>query len=218
MLEKYKKRVKPKALPEMPRAGAINVIQFQFFDNGQKPGRGKSRHVVKLEVYCEGRLNLRKPFWKRSVSMLEPKLFFEWIDGQTFEPGVKSIYENLHSLAIDQEADDEVEWVKLGHVEDTRLRARYPGQFVVCVKCKDGPLLSWVQAGDGQFPCEAMIFNQRWKRGSKERLFYGFYDPHGMYKRMIAEQQMIAEAASRGAARDDLAIDGEFAEFMRGGL
>lgn len=45
----------PTELKPLPRLGVINAIQFQLFDDGQKPGRGRSHHQIKMEVYCDGR-------------------------------------------------------------------------------------------------------------------------------------------------------------------
>jgi hypothetical protein len=198
-MQDKKKGERPKPQPKCPRAEIINVIQFQFFDNGEKPGRGVSRHVVKLEVHCEARLVLNKPYWKRSVSMLEPKTFFDWVDAQTFEADVASLYAGTKQFVDLQQADDDTEWLKLGHIEDTRLRDRYPGQFVVVVKMKSGPLQCWLQLGESSLPADAMFFNRAWRKGSKARLFAGTFDPHGAYMAMKREQAQIAEASSRAA-------------------
>lgn len=206
--EKYKKGERPKAQPACPRADVINVIVFQFFDNGAKPGRGRSRHVIKMEIHCEGKLVLNRPYWKRSVSMLEPKLFFEWVDAQSFDDGVAGLYGSTRALMDSLALDDDTEWLKLGHVEDTRLRDRYPGQFVVAVKRKSGPLLCWLQHGDSQFAPEAMFYNKAWRPGSPARLFAGTYDPYGMYDKAkaIAAKEAAVEApvAIEEAANDDL--------------
>lgn len=198
-MQDKKKCERPKPQPKCPRAEFINVIQFQFFDNGEKPGRGVSRHVVKLEVHCEARLVLNKPYWKRSVSMLEAKTFFEWVDAQTFEPEVADVYGLAKQLVAIQQADEDVEWIKLGHVEDTRLRNRYPGQFVGVIKFKSGPLVCWLQLGGSPLQAHAMFFNKAWRKGSKARLFAGTYDPQGMYGAMKREQAQIAGASSRAA-------------------
>lgn len=198
-MQDKKKGERPKPQPKCPRADIINVIQFQFFDNGEKPGRGLSRHVVKLEVHCEARLVLNKPYWKRSVSMLEPKKFFEWVDAQVFEADVAAVYGVAKECVTGWLADEDVEWVKLGHIEDTRLRDRYPGQFIGVMKLKSGPLRCWLHLGESLLPADAMFFNKAWRKGSKARLFAGTFDPHGMYEAMKAEQAQIAGASSPAA-------------------
>jgi hypothetical protein len=198
MTEKTKK-ARPKPQPKCPRADIINVVQFQFFDNGENPGRGLSRHVVKLEVHCENRYVPSKPYWKRSVSMLEPKKFFEWIDSQVFDEVVTKQYAVVKQFVEVELADEDVEWIKLGHVEDTRLRDRYPGQFVGAMKLESGPLRCWLQLGDDPMPADAMFFNKAWRKGSKARLFAGTYDPQGMYEASKREQAQIAAASSKAA-------------------
>ena len=199
-MQNFKKGERPKPQPKCPRYDIINFIQFQFFDNGEKPGRGVSRHVVKLEVHCEGRLVLSKPFWKRSVSMLEPKTFFEWVDSQVFDEGVAAAYEVAKAVAENQLADEDVEMIKFGHVEDTRLRDRYPGQFVGVMKLKSGPLCCWLHLGESLLPADAMFFNHAWRKGSKARVFAGTYDPYGMYTAMKAEHAQIAGATGHAAS------------------
>lgn len=196
-----KTKARPKPQPECPRFEVINVVQFQFFDNGEKPGKGKSRHVVKLEVHCEGRLNLAKPYWKRSVSMLDMEVFFSWVMQQGFPLDIMAIYEGAAAVISDYVDGEDTEWVKLGHVEDTRLRTRYPGQFVVCRKLKAGPLECWLQLGEHRLPAAAMFFNKGWRKGSKARLFAGTYDPCGEYDHTKRIAAVEAEAESRAAAR-----------------
>lgn len=198
MTEKTKK-ARPKPQPKCPHADIINVVQFQFFDNGENQGRGSSRHVVKLEVHCEGRYVPSKPYWKRSISMLEPKTFFKWTDAQTFDPAMMQVYADLKQFVALHGEDEDCEWIKLGHVEDTRLRHRCPGQFVIAVKFKSGPLACVLQVENTVMAADAMFFNKAWRKGSKARLFAGTYDPQGMYEASKREQAQIAAASSKAA-------------------
>src|SRR3954463_3880582 len=99
-------------------------MQFQFFDNGSKGGRGAVQHTMMLEAYCEDRLNLFNPYWKRTVQLAEPKLAIRWADKKLAEGEMTAeqheVYSDAYEVTKALAADDEIDWVKMGHIGSKR--------------------------------------------------------------------------------------------------
>ncbi|WP_238273303.1 hypothetical protein [Methylobacterium cerastii] len=157
-----------------------------------------------LEAYCEGRLNLFKPYWKRTVALIEPKLVLKWADENLatgeMTASIHERYATLYAVANEIMADDDSEWSKMGHIGSKRENTRYIGQFVLVSRYKDGSM-NCVVSIDGEL-LEAGRFQHdlRAKPGTGRRKAYAFYDPNGLYEAMKAEQLQIAETSIRAAA------------------
>lgn len=192
-------------LPACPTKDKIYVTQFQYFDNGEpkkadtveqsedgtikREGAGKSRYTIQLEVYCEAKFNIYKPYWKRTVALLDPERVKKWADKQLAE-GKRTekeheFYLNLYTMAENfMELHEDAHWAKIGYIEDRRSKVRYPGQAVLVTKIQNGPMDVYMFVdGDVHDPIcpDAMIYDKLSQPGSKRRLFYGFYDPTDMY-------------------------------------
>jgi hypothetical protein len=191
-----KKRAQPQEpLPPCPHPDHIKVVQFQFFDNGQKPGRGRTQHVLSLEVYCEDNFVITKPYWKRSVALLDPAKILAWAGEKTLAGEMDvtehAYYEKTIQICTELMDDPDTEWVRCGYIEDRRAKVRYPGQTVIVWKVGDGPLHVVMEVHGSALAPDAMIFDKKARPGSGRRLFYGFYDPNRLYFRTkeIAEQE-----------------------------
>ena len=204
-----KKGQKPPALKPCPSKDFIHVMQFQFFDNGPTPGKGKTRHTVKLEVYLEGKINLSKPHWNRTVALIEADEFRAWADRALIDkrltPEQHSTYAGYSDAIAERAKWPETAWAKLGRIEDKRAHADYPGQFIMAWRDKNGPMQCHVVVEDGTMSCERFIHDQLSTPGSGRRKAFGFYDPNRIYERQQAE----AEALKSGRnLRDVLAERG----------
>jgi hypothetical protein len=215
---KSKKSDEPKEpLKPCPRKEIINVVQFQFFDNGEpkksepvtgengkrkRPGAGKSRYTMMVEVYCEAKFNIYKPYWKRTAALLNPDQVKKWADEQLAEGKMTAanhgFYATLYTMAETFMEEDDAQWVKIGYIEDRRSKRRYPGQAIFVTKrqadAMDAALFTDGMEADPICP-DAMIFDKFSRPGTGRRLFYGFYDPFDMYGKTKAIQ--AKEAAYR---------------------
>ena len=194
---KGQKGQKPPALKPCPSVDRIFVMQFQFFDNGPKPGKGKTRHTMMLEAYLEPKIELCNPHWKRSVALIEPTDFRAWADRALAEgrlpPEQHSIYVQCSEVIADRARHPETEWAKLGRIEDKRAHADYPGQFIMAYRDKDGPMGCHVITETGTMSCERFIHDQRSKPGTGRRKAFGFYDPGKIYERQMAEAEAVTD-------------------------
>jgi hypothetical protein len=195
---KGKKGQVPPAMKPCPAKDRIFVMQFQFFDNGPKPGSGNTQHTMMLEAYLEEEVNLRKPHWKRVVSLSEAADFCAWTDkalsaGQISATQHAEYASGLEVVAYQLE-QEEVAWAKIGRIEDRRVRSTiYPGQFVIAWRTKAGPMECHVFTGDGMISCTCFIHDQHSRAGTGRRKAFGFYDPGNIHLHKIAEQKAIAE-------------------------
>jgi hypothetical protein len=210
-----KKTGAPKApLPPCPRAEVINVVQYQLYDNGSNPGRGKSQHRMTIEVYCEGRLDLYKPYWKRTTSLLDPKTFMAWVD-KTYKSGGMSAaqyqkYKDAADTAIEIMKGGGVEFAKLGHIgSNDGGKTYFVGQFVLAMKLDGAVLGVQMFMGDDMIETASFLYDQEWRPGGKRRKFFGFYDPAGYYAAMKAEREFAAKAEARGVDRRAARMSGE---------
>jgi hypothetical protein len=209
------KPAKPKAsgpkgpLPPLPRKDVIRVVQFQYFDNGPNPGSGKSRYAMTVEVYMQDRLTLLRPDWKRSVALLDPDQVKSWADGQVesgkLSAGDHEFYEALYRISEGLIEQDDVEWVKIGYIEDRRAKIRYPGQALLLSREMTGKFTAYLfSSAEEYMETSSFQYDRNARPGSGRRLFYGFYDPAGMYAAMKAERALQAKADCLAASRGDV--------------
>jgi hypothetical protein len=184
-------------------------MQFQFFDNGENPGRGKSQHTMMLEVYCEGRLNLYRPYWKRVVQLISPKQVLTWAHEKLGEGYLTAdqhtFYVQMHMVAERLTAEPDMAWVKMGHIEDRRSHVRYPAQFALVSRELSGPMQCHVVLNGSVISAERFLHDQRSEKGTGRRKAFGWYDPSGLYDLAKREEAMKAEAAvseARGLVAD----------------
>lgn len=198
-MTKEKKPREP--LKRCPSKQHIMAIQAQLFDNGPKPGKGRSQHSIKLEVYCEGRLDLCKPYWSRVVQLIEPKLFMAWVDREhgtgTITDVQRETYESARETVETIAKGEGIEFAKMGHIGAARENKYYAGQFVTMVKESNGPLHLFVFLDGEMIEVTSFLYDKFWKPGGSRRKFFGFYDPCGMYAAMQAERAQRAEADAR---------------------
>lgn len=188
------------------------AMQVQLFDNGDKPGKGRSQHALKLEAYCEGRLDLYRPYWVRTVQLTSSKVFISWVERQRATGEISDEQYKRYDVArraTDILADDpDIEFAKLGHIGSARENIRYVEQFVSLVKTKGGGLTFILFIDGEEIDTSSFLFDQRWTPGSARRKFFGFYDPCGMYAAMKAEQAQRVEAESRARTSATAQIGG----------
>jgi hypothetical protein len=200
-----KKSLNPDDMPPLPRLDVINAIQFQLFDNGAKPGRGRSQHQIKMEVYCEGRLNLHKPYWWRVIPLLDQKVFMSWVNKAVADKRITQeqyeMYKLCHEAIVAEAARDDVEFAKLGHIGVKATNTYYPGQFIAAIKEKDGGLRVVVVNGQDAIEADSFLFDKLWVKGGPRRKFFGFYDPYNMYEAAKREKEQIAKAEAQAEAR-----------------
>jgi hypothetical protein len=208
-------------LPPCPKSQFIRVVQFQYFDNGPNCGKGKSRYTMTIEAYCEDKFNIYKPYWKRTASLLDPEQVKKWADDQMSEGKMAAadhyFYVTLHGAAEALMENATSEFVKIGYIEDRRSKIRYPGQVILVTKELDGPMkASLFTDGMNEDPAcsDPFVFDKFSKPGSGRRLFFGFYDPQGLYARTKAiaekERAYLAGHPPVRAAEPD-----PFRDFMR---
>jgi hypothetical protein len=207
MSNSFRKKSKPDPdeLKPFPAIGVINAIQFQLFDNGENPGRGRSQHQVKIEVYCDGRLDLLDPHWVRVVPLLDEKVFMKWVDSAWADDRITKeqheTYKSAHEIITAHSIDEDVEFAKLGHIGNKRKNEYYNGQFVAMTKYKNGGMWIFVFRDNENIHADSFIFDQNWVRGGPRRKFFGFYDPWGFYERAKAEKEFAAAAEAKAAER-----------------
>ncbi|MBM1169615.1 hypothetical protein [Microvirga arabica] len=199
------KKTKP-VLTRCPSREVIQCAQFQLFDNGPNPGKGKSQHNLKIEIYTGGRLDLFRPYWARTVPLIAPKKVLDWADKELatarMDEETHGDYARAYNVAVGYADLDTTEFAKMGHIgAKSENNLRYSGQFVLMVKTKNGPIECVVYADGEMFGTDVFLYDKFWRLGGKRRKFFGFYDPNKMYERMKQEQKMEAEAAAQSAAR-----------------
>ncbi len=165
---------------------------------------------MKIEVNCEDKFIISKPFWKRTAALLDPTQVKKWADGQLAEgkmtAGDHDFYDTLYRSAESLMEDGPVmQWVKIGYIEDRRSKVRYPGQAVLVTKVIDGPMMAYLFT-DGMkedaLESDPLVHDKNWKPGCGRRLFFGFYDPHGIYwKAKEIEEKERAYLAGRPVPR-----------------
>lgn len=202
-----KPRGKRDPLPRCPHPKHINAIQFQLFDNGSKPGRGKSQHVMKVEVYCEGRLVLEKPTWARAIPLIDPKKFMAWADREHAAGRIDQAnfegYQSLHEMASSAIEEGGFEFVKLGHVGSPDNGTTYiVGQYIIAMKRERGGLDVILQIDGEAFHTDSFFYNRGWRPGGRARKFQGMYDPHDMYGEAKREQGVIDSVIARRRAME----------------
>jgi hypothetical protein len=188
---------KPAALKPCPNADLIWVCQFQFFDNGPNPGKGKTQHTIKLEVHLTEDIDLYKPHWVRSVALIEAEDFKAWAN-KALEQGRLTAdqhanYVGMADAMIERRSYPDTLWAKCGRIEDKRAHADHPGQFIVCWREVGGPMQCHVVLGSDAISCERFIHDQRSTPGTGRRKAFGFFDPQNLHGEKIAEQIALAE-------------------------
>src|SRR4051794_26257968 len=132
------------ALKPCPPVDRIYIMQFHFFDNGPKPGKGKTRFTMMLEAYLEWKIDLYKPHWKRSVALIEPSDFRALADRAVAEgrltPAQHSIYVLGYRAMEERARLPDTEWAKLGLIKHRGAGADYAGQFITAYRNKDGSM------------------------------------------------------------------------------
>jgi hypothetical protein len=203
------KKTRASALPPCPRKEVIQAMQFQFFDNGLNHGRGRSQHTMALEVYCDGRLNLYRPYWKRAVQLLTPNLVRRWADKKLAAGEMTAEQHAEYAVVCDTceslAQDPDMEFAKIGHIEDRRSKTRYIGQFIMVTREKAGPIQCHVALNGEVISAERFLHDQRSKPGTGRRKAFGWWDPSGLYDLAKREEAMKAEATAleaRGLVAD----------------
>ncbi|GJE73066.1 hypothetical protein [Methylorubrum podarium] len=206
------KKTRREPLKRCPAKDNIMAMQIQLFDNGPKPGRGRSQHSIKIEAYCDGRLDLLRPYWSRVVQLIDPKRFMAWVNDQrasgTISDQQYEQYDLAHQAVTMAAAMEGIEFAKMGHIGSARENLYYDGQFVTVVKQQDGGLQFEAFIDGEHVSTSSFLFDRAWRRGGARRKFFGFYDPNGMYAAMKAEIAQRAEADSRAKRRDTGSIGG----------
>lgn len=189
---------KPAPLPPIPCLNDIFVVQFQFFDNGPKPGSGKTQYQFKIEAYMTRRYDLYKPDWSRVVPLISGQSMIEWAatavaDGR-IPAELQAGYEQAGEWAIQQSADPDVDFAMVGRIEDRRSHTTYPGHIMMVRREKSGPMtvvLMKVQEGE-VIKCDRFIHDKYARPGAGRRKAFGFYDPLRLRENEKAEADAVA--------------------------
>lgn len=191
-------------LPAFPSLDRVDVIQFQYFDNGPDRKQGESRYTLKVEAYYGQRYNVYDPQWSRVLALLDPAQMTKWADAKladgSMTEGEHSFYAAVVELCALYQGDGLTEWARVAYIEDRRQKVRYPGQAVVLRRALDKTMCAHLFAGDQSADCERFIFEKGWTPGSKKRLFYGFYDPNNLHDQNKRIAAWEAEIAATGRA------------------
>jgi hypothetical protein len=198
---------KPKRppMPGLPLLSRVTGYTFQFFDNGEKPGKGRSQHTIKLELFHrEWGIDLTKPDRYRTTQMLTPKRLIRWAEDAVEEGSLDEeqlgMYQTIVAATKPLEGPD-VEWVKIGVIEDARANVRYHGQFMVASYIPSAPLhklkvsLYKVDVADpdhdGRVDVNLKVPKSKPGKFRKERAakLVGYVDPRGILKRQLQEEQ-----------------------------
>jgi hypothetical protein len=155
------KKTKP-VLTRCPRLEVIQCAQFQLFDNGPTPGKGKSQHNLKIEIYTGGRLDLCRPYWVRTVPLIAPKKVMDWADEERaagrMNEETHGFYVRTYEIATNYAQEDNIEYAKMGHIgAKSENNLRYAGQFVLMVKEKNGPIQCVVYADGEMFGTDVFL-------------------------------------------------------------
>jgi hypothetical protein len=216
-VSKFSKTRAPKQkgpMPAFPEFQFITAIQMQFFDNGEKPGRGKNQYTMITEVYAGGHFNIMKPYWKRTVALLDPDQVIKWADEKLawddLTPMHHQQYANAYAMAEEFMTGANALWAKIGYFEDRRAHLRYPGQCMLVVREDKGPMHAFLF--DGTEECKLsnpFQFDHYWRPGTNRRLFYGWYDPNEIYAKTKEwkEREEKAVEALRQAREAEGAAD-----------
>lgn len=155
-----------------------------------------SQYTLKVECYCEDKFIIDKPYWVRTSGPLCPDQMLSWASRKLAEGKIteeeESFYRDIYTGAQAFMAKENADWVKVGYIEDRRKKHRYPGQAVIVAKEDGGPMYVILRAHGEFFPADRMQFDQFTKPGTGRRLFYGFYDPTGLYYRQKAIDEQVA--------------------------
>lgn len=175
-------------------------MQFQWFDNGARPGRGKTQHTITLEAYLEPKIDLARPHWKRSVALIEASDFRAWAD-KALEAGrltadQHQTYADAAELMQEVAERPDTLWAKCGRIEDKRSHTDYPGQFLFAWREIDGPMQCHVVLNGDTISCERFQHDKYARPGTGRRKAYGFFDPGRIYERQKAEAEALESGRS----------------------
>ena len=191
-------------MPAFPSLERVEVIQFQYFDNGPDLKQGQSRYTLKVEAYYGQKYDYRDPQWSRVLALLDPALMTKWATDKLKDGSISTaefeFYAAVVEVADAYQEDGLTEWVRVAYIEDRRQKVRYPGQAVILRRALDKSMVAHLLAHDGVATCERFIFEKSWRPGSKKRLFFGFYDPLKLHEQSQRVGAWEAEIAATGRA------------------
>ena len=158
-----------------------------------------------MEVYCDGRLDLFKPYWRRTVALTGSKVFFAWATKTHASGGMTDgqyeVYRAAADLAAEAMNSGDYEIAKLGHIgSNDGGTTYYVGQFVLLLKEHGGGPIVHLFVGDDVMEASSFLFDQAWRPGGRRRKFFGFYDPLKLYAAAKQERAFAAKAEGRRGA------------------
>lgn len=180
-----KSKKKEPWLPGFPNSDDVIYMTAQLFDNGENPGRGKAKDVLKLRVHTGDAesLDVMKPDWHRYVHLLEPSTVMNWAAEQHQNGGISDAEFDHYSATLRDVANwtnmNPSGWAKVGHIASPPGTHYFPGQFVVLRAAADEMEVTVCLYGQEFLRIDQMRENTR-SKNRKSPTHYGHYDPRGL--------------------------------------
>ena len=171
--------------PAFPSFDDIAAIRLQLFDNGTKPGKGRSQHVLKMRVYLDptSAIDQTAPDWERCIQLIAPKKVVEWAGaeyhGGRVPEAVLERYAEAYAAGKSWSASADADWAKMGHISSQPGTQYYPGQFVCVRRTQDGELSASIYVDGSIIEFEKFHPNTRANK-SHAPTHHALFDPHGL--------------------------------------
>lgn len=172
---------------KFPAIERLAAMRLQFWDNGEKPGKGTSRHTLKLRLYLDDGqpINQNKPHWERTVALIDPKKVVEWATEEHAAGNITADdlnrYQEVEAGLRDWLANEpDAAWVKMGHIGSKPGTHYFPNQFV-SVRCwDDGDMIATLHI-DGE-EIEVSPFYRNRSRTPDAPKRHALYDPRNLIR------------------------------------
>lgn len=181
---KSKKKDGEPWLPGFPDSDDVVYATAQFFDNGEKPGKGKAEHVLKLRVHTGDpeTMDEKKPDWWRCAHMLEQAAVMDWAAEQHMNGRMTNSEFDHYSDALRDLSHWKLVnpsgWAKVGHIASSPGKHYFSGQFVIL---RAGPdRMDVFVHVHGQEPLHITMRENTRSKNGKAPVAYGHYDPQGL--------------------------------------
>jgi len=170
--------------PPFPSLEDVAAMRLQFFDNGSKPGRGKSQHVLKVRAFLNDSkpINQKNPDWERCIQLIDAQKVIAWADGEQMQGKIsgdvlRRYYDAARSCQ-DWMAEPDAEWAKMGHVASQPGTVYFHDQFVAVCR-KDSGLNATLYIDGATIEIEKFYPNTAGSRTGAPKM-HALYDPQGL--------------------------------------
>lgn len=161
-------------------------MRLFFFDNGPKPGKGKSQHVLKVRAYLVGKpepLDQSDYDWERCIQLIKPKKVIDWAKAEHAQGAIsEEVFQRYVAAARscnDWETQANALWVKMGHMASKPGTVYFHDQFVA-VRCSLNGSLSATLYLDGDVVEIKKFHPNTAARRINAPPLHALYDPLGL--------------------------------------